>query len=280
MRRRTTRSFSRKAPSSNVRCCSRATRICGRSITNASRCCSMRRTSRRRSSPRLARLCGSFSAESFAAPAGKRSAQHVPSRGWGARGRAGERPCSIRSASIASHSTPEARGGRRGQGNAEGVAGWRQTRNAAAREGWHIGTGGLSRGGESEARRQPEPAAALASFARRGCGVMSLPRPLDVPPQVKKPRLLPVREVSPSRERLTCMPGSKNGRKVNAARGGRARIRPKKVPATARAAHGTDAGVAGGRKDGDATTPDNQPHRLRTCEGLARPERLSDTRGA
>ena len=94
MRRRTTRSFLRKAPCLNVRCCSRATRLCGRSITNASRCCSMRRTSRRRSSPRLARLCGSFSAESFAAPAGKRSAQHVPSRGWGVRGRAGERPCS------------------------------------------------------------------------------------------------------------------------------------------------------------------------------------------
>ena len=29
---------------------------------------------------------------------------------------------------------------------------------------------------------------------------MSVPRPLEVPPQVKKPRLLPVREVSPSRE--------------------------------------------------------------------------------
>ena len=33
------------------------------------------------------------------------------SRGWEARGRAGERPCLMRSASIASHSTPEAHGG-------------------------------------------------------------------------------------------------------------------------------------------------------------------------
>ena len=51
---------------------------------------------------------------SCSAPAGKRSAQHVPSRGWGARGRAGERPCTIRLASNASLSTPEARGWRYG----------------------------------------------------------------------------------------------------------------------------------------------------------------------
>ena len=46
---------------------------------------------------------------------------------------------------------------------------------------------------------RPEPDAVLASFARRGRGDMSVPRPPDVPPQVKKPRLLPgIRKVAMS----------------------------------------------------------------------------------
>ena len=49
---------------------------------------------------------------------------------------------------------------------------------------------GLSRSGESEGRRQPEPDATRASFARRRRGDMSVPRPLDVPPQVKKTTLV------------------------------------------------------------------------------------------
>ncbi len=88
------------------------------------------------------------------------------------RGSAGERPCSKHAASSASHSTPEARGGRRGEGKAAGVAGWRQNRNAAARDGKANGAGG-SRGGVSEAKALAEAGRGGVRAQRGGAAVTS-----------------------------------------------------------------------------------------------------------
>ena len=75
-------------------------------------------------------------------------------------------PLLVIGASTASHSTPEARGWRRGKGKAAGVAGWWQNRSAAAREGKANGAGG-SRGGVSEAEALAE-AERGAVRAKRG----------------------------------------------------------------------------------------------------------------
>jgi hypothetical protein len=113
----------------------------------------MRRTSRCRSPPRLARLCGNFSAEPFAAPAGKRSAQHVPTE---AGEREGVPECAVaRYAPRASRAILHRRrmAGNVGRATAAGVARWRQTRDDAAREGRANWSGRAWRAARARRRR-------------------------------------------------------------------------------------------------------------------------------